>query len=231
VTGNALPGQSAGTNDVDDGQTTLVSPVFDMEGYDIATVSYWVWYTNAYGGAPGTDIWRVMVTNNGVTWVDLENTTVSTNAWVERSFDLDSHIALTDQVRFRFVAADTGSPSLVEAAIDDFNLTAMSSTTGIGPGTGSPVLVSGLDPCRPNPFNPATTITFRVATSGQAMLRIYDVSGRRVATLVDGSVTAGEHSLRWDGRNDAGRTVASGIYFMRLDAPGFMQVRQMTLIR
>ena len=52
-----------------------------------------------------------------------------------------------------------------------------------------------------------------------------------MSTLVDGRVNAGEHTVRWDGRTDTGAKVASGTYFVRLDTPGFMQVRQITLLK
>ncbi len=229
VTGNANPGDPAGTNDVDGGKTTLFSPVFDLESYTTATVSYWVWYTNDRGNSPGEDYWVVDVTSDGSTWVSLENTNQSTNAWVERSFVLDTFVPMTSTVQLRFVASDYGAGSLVEAAVDDFLL------TGLRVPLAAPVVevlrTNGLDPCRPNPFNPRTTITYRVAEDGPATLRIYDVAGRLVRSLVDGPVTAGEHTIAWDGRNGGGQAVASGIYFMRLEAGDFMQVRQMTLVR
>jgi hypothetical protein len=232
VTGNGVPGGAAGVNDVDGGKTTLFSPVFDLTGYDIATVSYWVWYTNNLGNSPGQDFWDVDVTGDGASWVALEHTTESTNAWVERSFALEDQIELTDQVRLRFVASDYGAGSLVEAAIDDFLLTGIERpTTGVAGEATPHRLVTGLDPCRPNPFNPWTGITYRLSDAGRVKLRIYDVSGRLVRTLEDGLVSEGAHELRWDGRNATGRPVASGNYFLRLDAPGFMQVRQMTLVR
>jgi hypothetical protein len=73
---------------------------------------------------------------------------------------------------------------------------------------------------RPNPFNPATAVRFEVAAeySGKVGLTLYDVTGRRVRTLVDRPVGPGRHSVRWDGRDDAGRACASGVYFVRLIA-------------
>ncbi len=91
--------------------------------------------------------------------------------------------------------------------------------------------MTGLGPCRPNPFNPHTTVSFRVAATGPATLRIFDVAGRLISTLVDGVVTAGEHAVTWNGTTSAGQPVASGIYFMRFETGGFQQVRQMTLLR
>ncbi len=83
----------------------------------------------------------------------------------------------------------------------------------------------------PNPFNPATTISYRVpAGGGHVALRVYDVSGRHVTTLVDGFESAGRRTITWHGEDDTGQPVASGIYFYRLDAPEFSQVKKMILI-
>ncbi len=142
---------------------------------------------------------------------------------------IDSVVPLTSTVQFRFVASDYGAGSLVEAAVDDFLLTGIRVPAAVA----SPEVLrqNGLEPCRPNPFNPRTSIRYSVAESGRASLRIYGVSGRVVRTLVDGPVEAGEHSLAWDGRNEAGDAVASGIYYLRLETGDFMQVRTMTLVR
>lgn len=88
-----------------------------------------------------------------------------------------------------------------------------------------------LAPCRPNPFNPQTTISFTLAADGPATLSIYDVGGRLIETLVDQALPAGEHVVTWNGTSESGQAVASGIYFMRLETTGFKQVRQMTLLR
>jgi hypothetical protein len=83
----------------------------------------------------------------------------------------------------------------------------------------------------PNPFNPATTLRYAVPRSGRVQLRIYDVAGRRVRTLVDGQTPAGFHDVTWDGRDHAGRGVASGTYYYRLDAEGYTATRKMTLVK
>jgi len=73
----------------------------------------------------------------------------------------------------------------------------------------------------PNPFNPATTIRFELAgeVSGPASVRIFDAGGRLVRTLVDGVLPPGAQAVVWDGRNDGGRALGSGIYFYRVDSP------------
>jgi hypothetical protein len=84
----------------------------------------------------------------------------------------------------------------------------------------------------PNPFNPQTEIAFELAKAGRTTLRIYDARGRLVATVLDATLPAGPHRAAWNGTTDlTGRDVASGIYFYRLDGPGFRQSRRMVLTR
>jgi hypothetical protein len=68
----------------------------------------------------------------------------------------------------------------------------------------------------PNPFNPSTTIEFTLGATAQTSLEVYDLSGRRVATLVDHVLDAGQHAVAWQGRDDAGRSLASGTYLAKL---------------
>jgi flagellar hook assembly protein FlgD len=74
-----------------------------------------------------------------------------------------------------------------------------------------------LGPNYPNPFNPSTRIPFVVPSAGHVTMTIYDVSGRRVSVLVDRTYDAGQHWAEWNGTNDAGNPVSSGIYVVRLD--------------
>ncbi|MBN2565307.1 MAG: beta-propeller fold lactonase family protein, partial [Candidatus Eisenbacteria bacterium] len=73
--------------------------------------------------------------------------------------------------------------------------------------------------CHPNPFNPKTTVRYYVRQSAEVRLAVYDLAGRTVDVLEEGLVTAGEHEVGWDGSSADGRPVASGVYFVRLDAP------------
>ncbi len=83
----------------------------------------------------------------------------------------------------------------------------------------------------PNPFNPRTTVTYRLPEAGAFRLTVYDLTGRRVVTLLDDNSTAAAGSVVWDGRDEAGALVASGVYFLRLDsATGFL-TQKMALLR
>ncbi len=84
----------------------------------------------------------------------------------------------------------------------------------------------------PNPFNPRTTLSFTLAADETCRLTIFDLRGRRVATLVDGRVlAAGRQSLVWDGRDEQGQAVASGVYAARLTAGDLTALTRLTLVR
>ncbi len=93
-----------------------------------------------------------------------------------------------------------------------------------------------LAPNRPNPFNPRTTISFALPQAGHANLRILDLRGRLVRTLVTEDLPAGRHARIWDGTDTSGRPVASGVYLYRLDVDAqdgthFTESQRMTLVR
>lgn len=91
---------------------------------------------------------------------------------------------------------------------------------------------SGLLPPAPNPFNPATTINWFLADAGGlARLDIHDTAGRRVRTLVDGWRESGAHRTAWDGRDDAGRALPSGVYLCRLAAAGRVSSQRLVLAK
>ncbi len=91
--------------------------------------------------------------------------------------------------------------------------------------------VFALDANYPNPFNPETTIGYRLPVDTEMRLDIYDILGQQVRTLVDGVRPAGHHRVVWDGRNGAGHQVAGGVYFYRLQAEGAVRVRKLLLLK
>jgi hypothetical protein len=88
-----------------------------------------------------------------------------------------------------------------------------------------------LDQNHPNPFNPTTTIHFVLPTRERATLTIYDTSGHKVRTLLDQVDDLGAHDVAWDGRDDTGASVGSGVYFYRLTAGKRTETKKMTLLK
>lgn len=83
----------------------------------------------------------------------------------------------------------------------------------------------------PNPFNPSTTISFSLPSKGMARIEIYNVLGKLVAVPFNGSAEAGEHQVVWDGKNETGEAVASGVYFYRLTADNYTDTKKMMLLK
>jgi hypothetical protein len=83
----------------------------------------------------------------------------------------------------------------------------------------------------PNPFNPSTVITYDMPKSSHVLIAVFDILGRKVATLFDREQTAGTHSIQWTGMNDAGSHVGTGMYLLKMQAGSFSQVRKMLLMK
>lgn len=83
----------------------------------------------------------------------------------------------------------------------------------------------------PNPFNPETTIQYNIARTGRVALRVYNVLGQEVRTLVNGTKETGVHHAVWDGKNNLGQNVASGIYIYRLEAGSFTQTKKLMFVK
>ena len=103
------------------------------------------------------------------------------------------------------------------------------------PGTSDiPSGVTGLalHDARPNPFNPQTMISFDLPKAASVSLRVFDISGLMVCTLLnDETARQGRNEVVWNARDDAGRQVSSGVYFYRLEAGEFTETKKMTLLK
>lgn len=137
-TGNAGFLDGIGTNDVDEGHTTLFSPFYDLTSYTNPVFTYYRWYTNnpPSGAEPNADWWDVLVTDDGVNWQYVENTLTSDKSWRRVAFRVNDYVNLTSQVRVKFIASDSANGalsggSLVEAAVDDFSLYEEVSTSSL----------------------------------------------------------------------------------------------------
>lgn len=178
-TGNASSG-TMGANDVDDGKTTLQSPVFDLTTYEKPAFSYWRWFINdpAGGANPGNDPWQVFITDDGSNWVRVERTFTSDRSWRQHVIEVEDYVQKTATVSLLFVAQDSLVPgtnldggSIVEAAVDDLALLDIS---------GAPTTVKSSTTAftmQPNPAQDQVTIRYRGEVPLDR-LEIIDVTGR-----------------------------------------------------
>jgi hypothetical protein len=108
---------------------------------------------------------------------------------------------------------------------DGIWLTPIASAAGEGP------VLTALRANHPNPFNPSTVIEYTLGAAGRVRVDVFDATGRRVRSLVDRTEAKGDHEVTFDGRDDRGQPLASGVYLYRLTADDFVQTRKMVLLK
>ena len=120
-----------------------------------------------------------------------------------------------------------GRVGLLEAVMEEFDVEPSGQGTGVADAS-----ENRLSHARPNPFNPTTSIEYSIKAPGRVRIRVFDLAGRVVRTLVDEERAApGGAVAVWDGRDESGKTCASGVYFYGIEAPGFKETRRMTLLK
>ena len=209
--------------DVDLGKTTLTTPALDATGMLSPTISFWRWFISYWfvtvssgtGGPDPSDYLAVLISNdNGASWTPVDTTRGSLNHWAERSVRVADYVTPTSQVKLRFVAADLGPVSIVEAAIDDLALfDGATAVVSIGP-PGPNSRLAFRSPW-PDPASGAVTLVLDIVTPGTTAVDVLDVTGRSVRSLFRGAGRAGPLVITWDGDDDSGRPAPAGLYFAR----------------
>ncbi len=195
VTGNG--GGEAGSDDVDSGNTVLISPVFDATTVWDPGIRYHRWFYNGGGSGAPNDRMRVWITN-GTDSVQLEQVQGSGQAWVPRSFRIADHLAPTPTMRLIVEVVDNDPGHLVEGGFDRFEVVELS---GVGV---EEIAAAGMG-IWPNPANDHITVTW---TDAQARtLDVIDATGRRVFGPL--------HVI--GGRADVVVDLPAGLYFVRLN--------------
>ena len=129
-------------------------------------------------------------------------------------------------------AKDVGEVLLIDSRMGRFELVEYFLQTGVKYEGAIKIPVRfSLKQNHPNPFNPATTIEFNLTRDSHVYLRIYDVTGKLVKTVLNEWKKAGYHSVVWDGKDNKGNAAASGLYFYRLENDRFNKTKQMLLLR
>jgi hypothetical protein len=146
---------------------------------------------------------------------------------VEQSIDLDAYVG-TDGFKVRFKLVSDGWVQRDGWYVDDVHVFADQPTGVDDGGTLHKLLVGNY----PNPFNPSTSVSYAVPRAGPVDLAVFDASGRLVRTLIEAvSHDAGRHSVPWDGRDENGMEVATGVYFARLTVDSQSALGKMVLLK
>jgi hypothetical protein len=212
VTGQGTNPQAPDEADVDGGKTTLTSPALDLTGKTLPTIGYWRWF---YTSAPGSqDYFAVSLSNdNGATWTPVDLLHDSVARWEEHAIRVTDYLAPTNQMRVRFVAADLGGTSIVEAGVDD--ITAYDGAAvplGAAPTPAAiPDRLEWREPW-PNPASGTVRAVLELPRAGRVQAEVVDLQGRRVASLLEGNVEAGARVIEWQGKDSSGRAAEPGVY-------------------
>lgn len=209
-------------------QRHLTTTAIDCSALGAVSVKFQRWLNVEQ---PAYDRASFGVSNDGVSF-----TTVWTNggeitdtAWTQVEFDISAVADGRATVYLRWTLGPTdGDWTYSGWNIDDVEIWGLAGGLAAAGDVPARRLVLGN---HPNPFNPLTRITFAVDRDGPAVLAVYDVQGRLVRRLAVGALTAGEHTVVWDGADDAGRRVGSGVYFARLAAGGEAVQRKMVMLK
>lgn len=234
ITGNANNTSAGlGENDVDDGETTLITPVFDLSDHDNPIFVYWRWFTNdpPTSANPGNDVWEVEITGDGgSSWERVERTYTSDRSWRRYAFRvLDYLPSLTSDVQIRFVAEDSlifdqglefDGGSLVEAAIDDLELYDTKAS-----GVKENISVAYIN-VYPNPTSSNFNLDFTLMEDQDLNIELFNNMGQVVYTNRSGRLGVGSH--RFTVSTD---DLADGIYMLQLSSDKGTITKRVSIIR
>jgi len=215
-------------------ETHLTSPAIDCSKFLKTRLKFWRWLGIDVGGKA-----HVGVSTDGTTWTTIWSNYQSwDSSWTQEDIDISSIVDSQSTVWLRWtMMAENAIHPMGGWNIDDIQLYAIyDSVTGDITDieeNSEPVLPSSysLSQNYPNPFNPTTSISFHLPRTTDVKLEIFNIIGQRVTTLLDGEFKAGDHIVRWDGKNSNDQPVASGIYLYRLRAKDFVATKKMVMLK
>ncbi len=209
-------------NSTFDSDEWLVTPIFDFTGLSTPVLNFWFGYNNFWlgahlevlassdGGANWDVLWVLDATNGTTPW-----------GFTEVTLDLSAYSGEV-MIAFRYVGLDGDLLTLDDILVDAVN--SIEDQNGV-PRT--------FDVAQnyPNPFNPTTTIKYQLPKQSDVRINVYDITGQIVRTLINRNAEAGYHQVVWDGANDAGHQVSSGVYFYKMVAGDFVKTQKMILMK
>ncbi len=224
----------------------LLTPLLDLTEATEPKLSFDHWYEFEGSNERGDDGGNIAVsTNAGDDWIVVDPwspyddqgvpgldqepgfTGTSYGEWIHSQFILSEFIGQVIIIRFRF-GSDIGI-SRAGWFID--NLRIVNEAIAVEAEIVTETKPFRLDQNHPNPFNPSTSISFQIPLKETVCLEVYNVSGRLVKTLKNGEMQPGFHTLTWNGSNDQGLAVSSGVYFYTLKTDSFISTKRMVMLK
>ena len=173
----------------------------------------------------------VEISPDGASWTALWTKSGRWDTWRQEFVPLNAYAGQSIYLRFRLVDvsihADLTDPGWT---IDNIRIITGTATDNEDEIDAVPP-VNALYPNFPNPFNPETNINFSLGKAGAVRLEIYNLKGQLVKTLVNSELIRGSHNLVWNGRDNSGREVSSGVYLYRLQTDNFSRTMKMMLMK
>lgn len=202
---------------------TLSNPI-NMSSAPVCYLNFW----NRYSLESGYDFGYVEVSaDNGTNWQMLSGYTGNNLTWTQQSFDLTSYINASNQVKIRFRLYSDQNTVGQGWWIDDIKLTNYCmAMLGVNSNNNKIPDRFALEQNYPNPFNPATFIKFQLPKQAQVSIKVFDILGREVVVLVNEVKQPGYYEIRFDGSS-----LASGMYFYKIEAGTFVETKKMVLIK
>ena len=224
-----MMGAFVGASDVDNGKTTLLTPIFDGTGIGDLTLTYTRWFSNR-APSPDDDQFRADVsTDGGSSWTNLETIDIGTDSWAAVAVDHEQrgHDDRSDAAAIRGRGSE---PRHLRRGGARRHRRSLHRHRRSGVRHRAEAHSRSLPRARTRSRSRRRSRSSS-RRPGRVSLELFDVNGRRIRTLLQGDrVAAGSHRARWDGCDASGRSVSPGIYFAKLVAPDGERSRKITVL-
>jgi carboxypeptidase T len=199
-----------------------MATALNISSYPVVFLNFW----HRYATEAGYDFCNVEVSsNNGSTWQTVTSYSGTSTTWSQVSLDITPYAAGSSNMKVRFRLSADGGTVGDGWYVDDIKLTNYSTLVGVNQISELAESYS-LKQNYPNPFNPSTKIQYAIAKSGFVSLKVFDITGKVVADLVNNNQTSGKYEVAFNAA-----ALSSGVYYYKLESEGFAETRKMLLIK
>jgi hypothetical protein len=201
---------------------------FNFSIYHFAQIDFYIKHQLKIG-----DSLLVEISNDdGQNWDKVDGYSGSAFGYRHKIIDISTYTgAGNENIGLRFRLISDAEEQHNGVWIDDISIVVSEQALAVEDQDVNVPFIYSLKQNYPNPFNPSTTIKYSLPKSEQVDLTIYTITGEKVKTLVSDKIEAGYHSVQWNGVNDQGHSVASGVYIYRIKTKGFVKSMKMLFLK